>query len=138
MAYAAEGRISQSPIKGGIEISAEQYAAALDGMLDGKIVTIAGGFAVIDPPKPEPEIEPEEPRVPASVTPAQAKLALYDAGLFDDVDALVMNYPYRPVSIWWTSALAFHRDHAYLNAIGIELGLSDEQIDTLFIAAGAR
>lgn len=59
--YAAEGQISRSPIEGGIEISAEQYQEALDGMMAGKIVTINGGFAVIDPPPPPPEPEPEPP-----------------------------------------------------------------------------
>lgn len=54
--YAAEGVISQALIEGGIEISAEQYAAGLAGMLAGKLVTIDGGFAVIDPPvPPEPD-----------------------------------------------------------------------------------
>ena len=60
--YATEGRISQAPIEGSIEISAEQYQQALVGMAQGHIVTIEGGFAV--GPKPEkekPEPEPTEP-----------------------------------------------------------------------------
>lgn len=57
--YAAEGQISQSPIEGGIEITQAQYAEALDGMIAGQIVTIYGGFAVIDKPEPEPVPEPE-------------------------------------------------------------------------------
>ncbi|MCD1264557.1 hypothetical protein [Shinella sumterensis] len=44
-----------------IKITEAQYQAAVAGMLDGKVVTIDGGFAIIDPPEPEaaPEIEPE-------------------------------------------------------------------------------
>lgn len=57
--WAGEGRIAQSPISGGVEITAEQYAAALAGMLDGKVVTVEGGFAVIDPPQLEPDPEPD-------------------------------------------------------------------------------
>jgi len=57
--FAAEGRISREPIEDGIEISAEQYQDALDGMLAGRHVTIDGCFAVIDEPAPEPEPEPE-------------------------------------------------------------------------------
>jgi hypothetical protein len=80
----------------------------------------------------------EQAAIPVSVTPAQAKIALYEAGLLDQVETLVADYPYRPVSIWWTSALAFERGHAYLQAIGYELGLTDEEIDALFIAASKK
>lgn len=60
--WAAEGRIACNPIEGGVEITAEDYHAALDGMLSGRVVTVAGGFAVIDPPPPpEPEPEPAPP-----------------------------------------------------------------------------
>jgi len=62
MPYAAENKISTSPIEGGVEITQAQYEAALAGMLAGRTVTIDGGFAVIDkpePPEPEPEPEPE-------------------------------------------------------------------------------
>ncbi len=91
--------------------------------------------------EPQPtaeEIDAAGEPVPASVSPAQAKIALYEAGLLDQVEALVADYPYRPVSIWWTSALSFEREHPYLNALGLELGLTDEQIDALFIAASKR
>lgn len=63
MPYATNDQISQSPIEGGIEITQEQYQEALAGMQAGKVVTIEGGFAVIDPPEPEtPEPEPIEPQ----------------------------------------------------------------------------
>lgn len=84
------------------------------------------------------EIEAAGPVVPDTVTPAQAKIALYEAGLLNEVEALVADHPYRPVSIWWTSALAFERGHAYLNALGLELGLTDAEIDALFIAAAKK
>lgn len=58
--YAADGVISQQPIEGGIEISAEQYQEALVGIAQGHIVTIEGGFAVDPKPKPEKQ-EPEPP-----------------------------------------------------------------------------
>lgn len=55
MPYAANNQISQDPIEGGIEISDEQYAEALDGMMEGKVVSIDGGFSVAEPAIPEPE-----------------------------------------------------------------------------------
>lgn len=59
MPYASNGQISTDPIEGGIEITAEQYASALSGMMSGKLIVIDGGFAVVDPPAPEPPEEPE-------------------------------------------------------------------------------
>lgn len=64
--YAADGVISQQPIEGGVEISREQYLEALEGIAQGHIVTIEGGFAV--GPKPEPEKEPEPEPEPYNKT----------------------------------------------------------------------
>jgi hypothetical protein len=62
MPYAAEKTISTEPFDGAIEITQEQYAAAIQAIIDGKVVTIDGGFfAIIDPPAPEPLPEPEPP-----------------------------------------------------------------------------
>lgn len=58
MPYAAEGRISRAPIEGGIEITEQQYAEALAGMLAGLVVSTEGGFSVGPAPEPEPVIEP--------------------------------------------------------------------------------
>ena len=70
MPYAVNGRISQAPIEGGIEISEAQYAEALTGILAGKIVTVDAGFALEDPPPPEAP-EPEAP--PATLEAALEK-----------------------------------------------------------------
>jgi len=60
MPYATDDRISQTPIAGGIEITEADYAAALDGMQQGKVVSIVDGALVVAfPPHPEPEPEPE-------------------------------------------------------------------------------
>lgn len=59
MPYAINGRISQSPIEGGIEISASEYQAALEGMLDGLDVRVRDGrLEVIEPGQPMPPNEP--------------------------------------------------------------------------------
>lgn len=77
------------------------------------------------------------PPVPQSITPAQAKATLYDAGLLDAAEALVAEHPYPLVRIYWNSALQFDRDNAYIAAIAYELSL-DENLDDLFRVAGAR
>ncbi|WP_454842278.1 hypothetical protein [Pseudomonas hormoni] len=58
MPYATRGHVSQDYLEGGIEITAEQYCAAIDGMCSGLVVTIEDGFK-ISPPEPVPEPEPE-------------------------------------------------------------------------------
>ena len=60
MPYAANNKLSTSPIEGGIEITQAEYADAVQGVLDGKRVSIEGGvLSVAFPPEPEPEPEPE-------------------------------------------------------------------------------
>lgn len=61
MPYAAEGCISHDPIDGGVEITEAQYAEGLAAMLEGKRVSIVGGFhvaAVEAPGEPDPDPEP--------------------------------------------------------------------------------
>lgn len=77
------------------------------------------------PPVPEP-------------TGAQCKIALYEAGLLDDVEDAIAAHPYRPVQLWYASANTWRRDNPYVQAIGVELGLTDEQIDDLFRAAALK
>ncbi|GAA2817339.1 hypothetical protein EDC40_103635 [Aminobacter aminovorans] len=77
--------------------------------------------------------------VPDRVSPAQAEIALHrhdDGVLLGQVNALIDSYPYEPVRIWWRKATFISRDHPYLAALAIELGLSDETVDGLFVAAG--
>ncbi|QGA51057.1 hypothetical protein [Pseudomonas brassicacearum] len=60
MPFASNGKISRDPIDEGIEITEQQYAAALAGILEGKVVSIDGGLSVTLPPEPvaPPLIEP--------------------------------------------------------------------------------
>src|SRR5690606_32701440 len=68
MPYAANGIISRSPIEGGIEITEDQYQQALEGMLEGKVVSIDGGFSVDFPPAPvDPDPVPEPEPQPVKV-----------------------------------------------------------------------
>lgn len=58
MPYAADGQISQEPLPGGIEISSQQYAQALEGMLAGDQVRIVNAKMVVAAPEPDPQPEP--------------------------------------------------------------------------------
>lgn len=81
------------------------------------------------------KIEDKPVEVPVKVSKAQAQLALFNAGLLDDLEVIILNHPYRPIRIWYESANEWRRDNPYVAALGPELGLTEEQIDALFIAA---
>lgn len=80
--------------------------------------------------------EPDPPLQPfiASVTPRQAKLALLGAGLLDQVEAAVAASD-KATQISWEYAIEFRRSEPLINDLGKQLGLTDEQIDQLFITA---
>src|SRR5690625_4003181 len=90
-----------------IQITEQQYHEALVGMQEGKVVTIDGGFAVIDKPEPEPEPQPE----PTSEQLAEAARAQRDALLSHcDWVAIRANELGEPVPQDWASYRQALRD----------------------------
>lgn len=146
MPYATAGGVSRADMSGDpawIEITDEQYAQALAGMQAGKIVTVEGGFAVVDPPEPEdpPAPDPEPPGPPTVVTRAQGKAALIQAGLWDDVLAYVdtIEDPTQQAlaRVALDDTTEWRRDSPFLATAAAALGLSNEDLDGLFAAAAA-
>lgn len=90
-------------------------------MVDGKV----------EPYEPPPAVPP----FPSVVSAAQAKIALFNAGLLDQVKAIVTAHPYEIVRLWYENAGVWERGNAYVQALGAELDLDDAAIDALFIAA---
>lgn len=76
------------------------------------------------------------PVVVLSVTPRQARLALFGAGLLDRVEAAVKQAG-GVTQISWEYATVINRDDELIVQIAAGLKLSDEQIDSLFEAAVA-
>lgn len=74
--------------------------------------------------------------VPSEVTPYKAKMALADAGLLDSVEALMAD-PATPLRtrLAWKEALGFERHSDMILSAAALLGLSDAQLDALFVAA---
>ena len=69
-----------------------------------------------------------------TVTPRQAKLALLQAGLLDDIEAAIAQAD-RAVQIEWEYATEFKRTWPTLLAMQTALGLTDQQLDNLFTLA---
>lgn len=77
---------------------------------------------------------------PKVVTMRQARLALLGAGLLQQVDQAISALPEPQQSaarIEWDYSSEVHRDRAFVQQLGQALGLSDEQLDALFIQAAA-
>jgi hypothetical protein len=79
-------------------------------------------------------VEPEPTTEVESITPRQAKLALYGAGLLDTVEAMIAEAD-RVVQIHYHEATAWYRNDPVLAGLAAALGLSSEQLDDLFLQA---
>ena len=83
---------------------------------------------------PTPYTAPSD--VPYSVTPFQAKAAIYNAGLLPAVQAAIAAA--SPIAqLAWSDATEFTRDSPTIAALSAQLGLSSAQVDALFVAAAA-
>ncbi len=80
------------------------------------------------------EVERLKLLVPASITPRQCRLILAQQGLLASVEQTISGMD-EATRITWEYALEFRRDDPLLNALGVNLGLTPEQIDAFFIAA---
>ena len=74
--------------------------------------------------------------VPQSVTPAQFRRALNQLDLRDAVEAAVAQAD-RDTQDMWGYSMSFDRDNPYLLGMAQALGISDEQLDGVFILAGS-
>ena len=88
---------------------------------------------------PEPEYteaelaELEKAKIPQSITPRQARLALLNAELLDEVDAMLAAN--REWQIEWEYATVIERSSPLTSAMAMQLNLTDTQIDEMFIEA---
>ena len=78
------------------------------------------------------------------VTRIQMRDTLIDAGLSDSIEAIIAGMPEttdqetidkKKMSDWWNHAPNFRRDNARIATMQAALGLTDEEVDTLFETA---
>lgn len=83
--------------------------------------------------------KPQAPAVPAVVSARQAKRALLEAGLLDDVQLAIDNIPdpmeKRRVQIDWDESTEFRRDWPTLAVLAAAMQLDGGTLDALFIEA---
>lgn len=85
---------------------------------------------------PEAPAEPK-PAIPERVTNAQARAALRAVGLIDAVEAAIAAAGNGAIADAWEYSPEISRQSALVKTLGHALGLSDEQIDALFVQAAA-
>ena len=84
------------------------------------------------------EPPPPPPTIPSVVTMRQARLALLGAGLLDDVDAAInaMPSPQKEAAhIAWEYSQEVQHHNGFVSVLAPMLGLTDAQLDTLFVVA---
>ena len=98
----------------------------------GNLVLIDEGLPV--PPGAEAPPQQDLNIVPQVVTRRQALLALLAAGKLDQIELLIQSAP-RAVRIAWEAAGTFERDNPLIATLAPQLGLTDQDVDNLFIEA---
>lgn len=79
-----------------------------------------------------------KPPVPETVSSAQARVALYAAGLLPTIEAIVADEATPvPVKIFWEYEVSFWRESPAINSLAQVAGLTQDQLDDLFRAAAA-
>ncbi len=116
-------------------------------LAQGKVTNVVTWDPVAEPDwKPEPgfvavrddtrEITAGPPVIPVEITNANGRLALIQAGLFDQVDAMAEAAGRSsPFYTLWNFAPSWKRQSSTINAMANQLGLSQHDVDMLFIAA---
>lgn len=81
---------------------------------------------------------PPAPVVPFAVTMRQARLALLGAGLLDDVEASINALPSpqkEAARIEWEYSQEVQRHNGFVSVLAPSLGLTESQLDQMFIQA---
>lgn len=83
---------------------------------------------------------PPQPTVPASITMRQARLVLFTSGLMGSVQSAIDSLPSpqkEKAQIEWEYSNEVQRHNGFVAALGPALGLTDAQIDALFMAGAS-
>lgn len=76
--------------------------------------------------------------VPQEITMRQARLALHAIGKLDAIDAIVSAMPDPPredIKITWEYSQTVERHNQFVKLLANSIGMSDYELDALFVAA---
>ncbi len=89
------------------------------------------GWAVVGGVPVAPETPVYVSPVPATVSRFQARAALLQAGLLDDVNAFIANAD-ELTQLAWAEAVEFPRNSPMMNGLAVQFDLTQAQLDDLF------
>lgn len=70
-------------------------------------------------------------RMNMTISPRQARLILLRYGLLDDIEDMLSTD--RAMQVWWEYSLDIKRSNEHIINAGMALGLTDEELDNMFI-----
>jgi len=116
-----------------VEVSGERYAELMAAEQLGNVIAAdASGYPILI--MAEPTVE----AVPAVISAKQGKLALLDAGLYDEIETYIGTLTGAAgtrARITWSAATTFRRDDLILNTIAADKGLTSADVDQIFLRA---
>jgi hypothetical protein len=116
----------------------ENQYARYDGVVQDANGNWMTSYVAVDYTTEELEARVNQWRQSASCTPFQGKAALFQAGLLDDVEALIANSETDTLTkLAWANAVEWKRMSPMIVSLATLLSLTDEQVDTLFKEAAS-
>lgn len=114
------------PFSASIDDVEEHGRMVFEAIQNGDTVVVAD---YVPPPAPEPQI-------PNSITARQARLALHSIGQLANVQTAIASLPAgekEVAEIEWEYASSIERNHSFVDSLAGALGLTETEIDELFI-----
>lgn len=112
-----------------------QYAR-YDGVVQDDEGNWMTSYVAVDYTAEELEARVNQWRQSASCTPFQGKAALFQAGLLDDVEALIADAETDTLTkLAWANAVEWKRVSPMITSLATSLEMTDAQVDDLFRAA---
>lgn len=116
----------------GVEITPANHSELLAGVYSGKVIEVIDGRPILV------EAPPSLPTAPTTITMRQARLCLHKHGLLSGVQPAIDALPEpdkTAAQIEWDYSATVERDRGFVQQVAQALGLSNQQLDELFIEA---